>query len=67
MNVLTLEGRHQLVCKLAELIDSDEPPGLAAHELARTIVSLVADRESTQAVLLTSALNELRTRFPRVS
>jgi hypothetical protein len=56
---------ERIVGALAMLIDADEPPGLAARELARTVVSLVRDRESPDAVRISGALIRLGARFPR--
>ena len=56
---------ERLVHELATIIDADEPPGLAAHQLAKAVVSLVKDRESPQAILLTDMLNRLHPLFKR--
>jgi hypothetical protein len=54
-----------VVHRLAALIDSDEPPGLAAHRLARTVVALVEDRGATEAALLDCDLEALVNRYRR--
>jgi hypothetical protein len=56
MNPATKES---LVRALSAIIDHDEPPGLAARTLARSVVSLVQDREPDEAVMLTGALDGL--------
>lgn len=57
--------REDLVHALAAAIDADEPPGLAANKLARTIVQLVENRESPEAALLERDLEVLVNRYRR--
>jgi hypothetical protein len=54
-----------LIRELAKEIDSDEPPGMAARNLARAAVCLVRDRSGPQAVLLEAELNKLAFLIPR--
>lgn len=54
-----------LIRELAQSIDSDQPPGIAARNLARAAVCLVRDRSGPQAVLLEAELNQLAARYHR--
>lgn len=56
---------ERLIRELAAEIDDDEPPGMAACNLARAVVSLVQSREASQAVLLEAEINNLSPRYPR--
>ncbi|MFA5053877.1 MAG: hypothetical protein WC565_07450 [Parcubacteria group bacterium] len=44
---------------LEVLIDSDCPPGLAAHQLARAIVNLVHDQGGMNAVRITEQIDNI--------
>ncbi len=50
---------EDIIHRLAIFIDADEPPGLAAHKLARAAVCLVRDREPRDAIALGDELNRL--------
>lgn len=56
---------EHLVVILAAEIDHDEPPGLAAHQLARAALCLIRNRDGAQAVLLETELNKLHPKYPR--
>ena len=56
---------ERLIRELAAEIDQDQPPGIAARNLARAVVCLVQDRGGPQAVLLESEINKLHPRYPR--
>lgn len=56
---------ERLIRQLAIAIDSDEPPGIAARNLARAIVCLVQDRDGPDAVLLEVEINKLAQAYPR--
>lgn len=60
-----MKDRERAIGALTMLIDSDQPPGLAAAELARTVVALVESREPRQAIEISTALMKLGKRFPR--
>jgi hypothetical protein len=57
--------RTRIAGALMLLIDSDEPPGLAARQLAYSVVELVEDREPLEALEISGALTALKRRFPR--
>ncbi len=57
--------RERVTGALAMLIDSDQPPGLAARELARIVVSLVQEREPAEAIRISGRLIKLAALFPR--
>jgi hypothetical protein len=42
----------QLISQLAQIIDHDQPPGLAARVLAAAVVELVRDRGGKEAALI---------------
>jgi hypothetical protein len=44
---------------LEVLIDSDCPPGLAAHQLARAIVNLVHDQGGMNALRITEQIDNI--------
>jgi hypothetical protein len=50
---------------LTMAIDRDQPPGLAAAELARAVLSLVQDRDAKEAVHIAAAIADVAQRFPR--
>ncbi len=50
---------EDLVRRLARVIDPDEPPGLAAHQLARSVVSLVKNRGGLEAARLIAPIDRL--------
>jgi hypothetical protein len=52
-------SKEALVQQLAAAIDPDAPPGLAASELAREVVTLVEDLGGKDAALLVPAVQEL--------
>jgi len=57
--------RADFILGLARVIDPDEPPGLAANVLARSVLALVEDRGAKTAALLASELDALLLRYPR--
>lgn len=57
--------RLRLIGALSILIDSDEPPGLAARQLAQSVVELIENREGLEALEISGALTALKRRFPR--
>lgn len=57
--------RERVIGALVLLIDPDRPPGLAARQLAATIVALVEDREMPEVVTITTRLMRLQRSFPR--
>lgn len=57
--------KERLINELAPLIDSDEPPGLAAHRLARAAVELIAEREPKQAYRIAKDLEDLNAEYER--
>lgn len=57
--------RDELIHWLAVHIDADEPPGLAATQLARGLLELVENRESPETVLLEREIVALAERYPR--
>jgi hypothetical protein len=57
--------KEEFCRRLARIIDPDQPPGFAAHQLARAVVSLVQDRGGRDAALLVGPVNELAARFTR--
>lgn len=59
-----IETEH-LVRQLARAIDADEPPGMAAGNLARAVVYLVKDREPREAVILEERINHIAALHPR--
>jgi hypothetical protein len=58
--------KEELVARLALVIDSDRPPGLAARTLARSVISLVRDRGGKEAAVLAEELDRFAVSFPRV-
>lgn len=58
--------KERLVRELAAAIDSDSPPGMAAALLARSVVSLVQDREPIEAIKLRDEIDALASRTPRI-
>ena len=58
-------AREHLLRALTCAIDVDEPPALAATELARAVVSLVHDRDAKEALQIAAALAQVAQRFPR--
>jgi len=57
--------KERLVRELAAAIDPDSPPGMAAALLARSVVSLVQDREPIDAIKLRDEIDALAARTPR--
>ncbi len=57
--------RDDLVHWLAVHIDADEPPGLAANRLARTVLEVVENRDGPEAVLLERDIAILAQRYRR--
>lgn len=57
--------RDDLVHWLAVHIDADEPPGLAATKLARTVLEVVENRDGPEAVLLERDIAILAHRYRR--
>jgi hypothetical protein len=57
--------RDELIRWLAVHIDADEPPGLAATKLARTVLDVFENRGGPEAVLLEGELVALAERYPR--
>jgi hypothetical protein len=55
---------ERLIRQLAAEIDSDEPPGIAARNLARAVVCLVQGRDGPEAVLLEHEINKLHAAYP---
>ena len=56
---------ERLIRELAAEIDHDQPPGIAARNLARAVVCFVQTRDGPQAVLLEGEINKLAPRYPR--
>lgn len=51
---------EELLCaELARAIDADEPPGIAARNVARAVLALVLNREAPELVLLEAELQRL--------
>ncbi len=57
--------RDDLIHWLAVHIDADEPPGLAASKLARTVLEVVENRDGPEAVLLERDIALLAQRYRR--
>jgi hypothetical protein len=57
--------RKDLVQWLAVHIDADEPPGLAATKLARTVLEVIENRDGPEAVLLERDIAMLAHRYRR--
>lgn len=62
----SVEFEH-LVGRVAQLIDRDEPPGLAAKQLARATLCLIKNREPKQALLIEKKMLDMDDEFPRES
>jgi len=56
---------ERLYRELARVIDHDEPPGMGAKALARSVLALVENRGGKAAVHLAIQLDELGVRNPR--
>jgi hypothetical protein len=54
---------HRLLASLACHIDHDEPPGMAARQLAKSALALLAGLSSFQVVMLGGHLGELAQKF----
>ena len=59
--------RDELIHWLAVHIDADEPPGLAATKLARTVLDVVENRDGPETVLLERDIALLAQRYRRQS
>jgi hypothetical protein len=57
--------KERCILLLTRIIDHDEPPGLAARNLARAVVSLVQDRSGPESIILESKINALNPQHPR--
>ncbi len=57
--------KERLIHELVKAIDGDEPPGLAAHRLARAAVSLVQERDAKQALRIAKDLEDLDAEYER--
>ena len=57
--------KERLIRELQCIIDTDEPPGMAARDLARSVVSLVQDRSGGCAIDLSVEIDNLARKYPR--
>lgn len=57
--------RLRLIGALTLLIDADRPPGLAARQLAQSVVELIEARGGLEALEISGAVTALKRRFPR--
>jgi hypothetical protein len=56
--------RDELIRELVRVIDPDEPPGMAANVLARSVLALVENRGAKTAALLSIQFEALLVHYP---
>lgn len=54
-----------LTLELVKIIDPDEPPGMAAMILARSVLDLIEDRDGKEALILQLEIIRLAQLHPR--